>query len=224
MAAVAPGAVSHVYLHSTDLHPGLQTLRKNVKYDEGSGTVLLEDKDQVLAYALNASCTQATWTVMPGEGEPITALHASLDGSMLAMQRSSAFLQFVHIRSSKMFVQGPRSKSRLLSFFWCPSAACDLVMATQHGLELYQRLSKGQGLRYMGSRKHPTSWCIYSHESRIALLATGEGGLWLQSRHTKSPMMQCSGCHPFSWDPAPPGRQAPKQGLVSVSPPRTSRC
>ncbi len=77
-------------------------------------------------------------------------------------------------------LQGPRSKSRLLCFFWCPSAACDLVMATEHGLELYQRLSKGQGLRYMGSRKHPTSWCIYSHESRIALLATGEGGLWLQ--------------------------------------------
>ncbi len=43
--------------------------------------------------------------VVPGEGEPITALHASLDGSMLAMQRSSAFLQFVYIRSSKMFVQ-----------------------------------------------------------------------------------------------------------------------
>jgi len=44
--------------------------------------------------------------VAPGEGEPITALHASLDGSMLAMQRSSAFLQIVHIRSkSKMFVQ-----------------------------------------------------------------------------------------------------------------------
>ncbi len=88
MAAVAPGAVSHVYLHSTgnscaimcqlcrscsdpplnsllslcaDLDLGLQTLRKNVKYDEGSGTVLLEDKDQVLAYALGANSTQATW-------------------------------------------------------------------------------------------------------------------------------------------------------------------
>ena len=79
-----------------------------------------------------------------------------------------------------VFLQGPRSKSRLLKFFWSPSAAYDLVMATEHGLELYQQLSKGQGLRYMGSRKHPTSWCIYSHESRIALLATGEGGLWLQ--------------------------------------------
>ena len=53
-------------------------------------------------------------------------------------------------------------------------------MATGQGLELYQRLPKGQGLRYVGSRKHPTAWCIYSHESRIALLATGEGGLWLQ--------------------------------------------
>lgn len=79
-----------------------------------------------------------------------------------------------------VFLQGPRSKSRLLKFFWSPSAACDLVMATEHGLELYQQLSQGQGLRYMGSRKHPTAWCIYSHESRIALLATGEGGLWLQ--------------------------------------------
>ena len=88
MANVAPGAVSHVYLHSTgkscattcqlcrscfdpplnlllglcaDLDPGLQTLRKNVKYDAGSGTVLLEDKAQVLAYALDANSTQATW-------------------------------------------------------------------------------------------------------------------------------------------------------------------
>ena len=86
MAAVAPGAVSHVYLHATgnsctkvcqlcccdlpidslfslcaDLDLGLQTLCKNVKYDEGSGTVLVEDNDQVLAYALDANSTQATW-------------------------------------------------------------------------------------------------------------------------------------------------------------------
>ena len=30
-------------------------------YDEGSGTVLLEDRDQVLAYGLDAKSTQATW-------------------------------------------------------------------------------------------------------------------------------------------------------------------
>ncbi|KAL0046520.1 hypothetical protein WJX82_002723 [Trebouxia sp. C0006] len=202
--------MSQVYLHSTGLDLGLQTLRKNVKYDEASGTVLLEDKAQVLAYALHDNSTQAIWTVAPGEGEPITALHASLDGSMLAMQRSSAFLQFVHIRSSKMFVQGPRSKSRVLKFFWCPSAACDLVMATEHGLELYQQLSKGQGLRYMGSRKHPTSWCIYSHESRIALLATGEGGLWLQAYQvTNDAVLRLP---PFQLGPSASRQASPKAG------------
>ena len=73
-------------------------------------------------------------------------------------------------------------------------------MATSNGLELYQRLSKGQGLRYMGGRKHPTAWCIYSHESRIALLATGEGGLWLQVTHTRHSARHhdtngyCTGC------------------------------
>lgn len=81
---------------------------------------------------------------------------------------------------SDQYMQGPKSRARLLSFFWCPSTACDFVMATGQGLELYQRLPQGQGLRYKGSRKHPTTWCTYSHESRIALLATGQGGLWLQ--------------------------------------------
>lgn len=41
----------------------------------------------------------------PGEGDPITALNASLDGMMLAVQRGTAFLQFIHLTSSKMFVQ-----------------------------------------------------------------------------------------------------------------------
>lgn len=46
--------------------------------------------------------------VQLGDGDPVTAMHASLDGFMLAVQRSSAFVQFVHIRSSKMFVQVTR--------------------------------------------------------------------------------------------------------------------
>lgn len=185
MTAAASGAVSHVCLHATDLDLSQHRPLRRVTYDEGTCQLLMEDNASILAYSLSVGTLQPIWAVSLGEGEAITAVHASLDGSVLAVQRSFTFLQFVHIRSSKMFVQGPKSKSRLLCFFWCPSTACDLVMATSNGLELYQRLSKGQGLRYMGGRKHPTAWCIYSHESRIALLATGEGGLWLQSRRTR---------------------------------------
>ena len=35
----------------------------------------------------------------------------------------------------------------------------------------------------MGSKKHPTAWCMYSHEARIALLAGADGGLWVQVTH-----------------------------------------
>lgn len=41
----------------------------------------------------------------PGEGDAITSLKASLDGAILAVQRGTAFLQFIHPTSSKMFVQ-----------------------------------------------------------------------------------------------------------------------
>ena len=43
--------------------------------------------------------------VQLGDGEAVNAMLPSLDGMMLAVQRSPAFLQFVHVRSSKMFVQ-----------------------------------------------------------------------------------------------------------------------
>lgn len=41
----------------------------------------------------------------PGEGDPIASLSVSLDGAILAVQRGTAFLQFVHLKSSKLFVQ-----------------------------------------------------------------------------------------------------------------------
>ena len=41
----------------------------------------------------------------PGEGDPITSLSVSLDGAILAVQRGTAVLQFIHLQSSKMYVQ-----------------------------------------------------------------------------------------------------------------------
>ena len=51
--------------------------------------------------------TTMVWTQVasPGEGEPITSVNVSLDGAILAVQRGTAFLQFIHLGSSKMFVQ-----------------------------------------------------------------------------------------------------------------------
>ena len=61
--------------------------------------------EAVLIHAVCMWTVNDMQVVSAGDGEAITAVKASLDGSVLAVQRSSAFLQFVHVRSSKMFVQ-----------------------------------------------------------------------------------------------------------------------
>ena len=52
------------------------------------------------------------------------------------------------------------------------------------GLELYGLQPKQQGLALIDRRPHPVRWCSYSHESRMALLGTGEGGHWVQVTHS----------------------------------------
>ena len=58
-------------------------------------------------------------------------------------------------------------------------ATCPAVQ----GLELYGLQPKQQGLALIERRPHPARWCSYSHEARMALLGTGEGGHWVQVTH-----------------------------------------
>lgn len=51
------------------------------------------------------SCAKWMQVVSTGDGDPITLLSVSLDGAILAVQRGSAVLQFIHLQSNKMFVQ-----------------------------------------------------------------------------------------------------------------------
>lgn len=74
---------------------------------------------------------------LPGEGDPITSVNASLDGTVLAVQRGTAFIQFIHLTSNKMFVQvlpvcaGPAFRE---SF-------CFITIFTVHLLVLHQLAS-----------------------------------------------------------------------------------
>lgn len=61
------------------------------------------------------------------------------------------------------------------------------------GLELYGLQPKQQGLAYIERRPHPVRWCSYSHEARMALLGTGEGGHWVQVTNQTYPKL-------WSWD------------------------
>lgn len=42
-----------------------------------------------------------------------------------------------------------------------------------------------QAMHFRSQLQHPIKWWRYSHDSRLALLGTGELGLWLQVRATQ---------------------------------------
>ena len=78
---------------------------------------------------------------LPGEGDPITSLNASLDGTVLAVRRGTAFIQFIHLTSNKMFVQVlPSEKLVLHNHSHCTSAcvtslaSCLMIPLQQNSL------------------------------------------------------------------------------------------
>lgn len=85
-------------------------------------------------------------------------------------------------------LQGPwKGKEAVMGFFWAKAADCDFVIVTKAGLEIYTLLGTRQGLRHSTRCSHPVKWWMYSHDTRICLLGTGDIGLWLQVPLPASP-------------------------------------
>jgi hypothetical protein len=82
-------------------------------------------------------------------GAPVIAAATSLDGRIIALQRSAASIEFVARDSPNIFLQGSwRGKSAVIGFFWASAAECDLVMVTRSGLELYSLAADRQVLAF----------------------------------------------------------------------------
>ena len=79
---------------STEQRTGVLGLEKNI--------IQTSNQCLWLSQSGKRACAQVAAS---GDGHPITSLHASLDGSLLALQRGAAFLQFIHLQNSRIFVQ-----------------------------------------------------------------------------------------------------------------------
>ncbi|KAK9823149.1 hypothetical protein WJX72_000636 [[Myrmecia] bisecta] len=179
---MSPGQVTepspHVLLQDTGIR--FESSGNSLRYDDVSLQLLAVRGQDVVTHRLAPG--KAVQVTPVGDGPPIMAVRASGDGSLLAVQRSPLQLQFVHRSTLNMFVQGANQRnSPITGFLWARSGDCDFVMVTPTGLELFQLAPSGQGLRFLDARRHPIKWHMYSHETRIALLGTGEIGLWLQA-------------------------------------------
>uniref|UniRef100_A0A7I4E154 Mic1 domain-containing protein n=2 Tax=Physcomitrium patens TaxID=3218 RepID=A0A7I4E154_PHYPA len=169
----AGGAKSHAYIQYPPLRcdiPGAA----GVMYDDGNKLLLVPAPSKVYSWPTNQHPPAELPGVTDIKEGPILGVRYSLDGKILAIQRTNQEIEFVNKESCTGFKQQCRSGSdRIFGFFWTDCPACDIVFVTTSGLEMYTLYLSKNGLKLVEYKKTHVSWYVYTHESRLVLLASG---------------------------------------------------
>ncbi|XP_062113148.1 uncharacterized protein LOC133824288 [Humulus lupulus] len=167
------GALSHVYIQYPPLRSSISGA-KGLFYDDGSKLLISPTSDQVFSWKtvpFVPSVSPACDSISEG---PILSIRYSLDGKFIAILRSSREIQFWHRESKETFSQRCRPESEsILGFFWTDCPLCDIVLVKTSGLDLLTYNSESKSLQLVETRKLNVSWYVYTHESRLLLLASG---------------------------------------------------
>lgn len=167
------GALSHVYIRYPPLRCNVPGAR-GLFYDDASKLLVSPTSDQVFSWKTSPfSPTVGPTSDSVSEG-PILSIRYSLDAKVLAIQRSSHEVQFWNREAGNTFVQRCRTESEsILGFFWTDCSTCDVVFVKTSGLDLYSLGPELKSLRLVETKKCNVSWYVYTHESRLVLLASG---------------------------------------------------
>lgn len=167
------GAVSHVYIQYPPLRCGVSG-SKGLFYDDGNKLLLCPTSDQVLSWKtvpFNPLVAPTSDSISDG---PVLSIRYSLDAKFLAIQRSNNEVQFWNRETGETFSQRCRSESEgILGFFWTDCQSCDVVFVKTSGLDLFSYDFELKALRLVETKRSHVSWYVYTHESRLVLLASG---------------------------------------------------
>ncbi|KAF7148438.1 hypothetical protein RHSIM_Rhsim03G0003600 [Rhododendron simsii] len=167
------GALSHVYIEYPPLRCNIQGAR-GLFYDEGNKLLVSTTSDQVFSWKTSPfSPLVAPTSDSVCEG-PVLSVRFSLDAKVLAIQRSNHDIQFWNRETGNTFSQKYRSDSEsILGFFWTDCPTCDIVFVKTSGLDLFSLDSELKSLLLVETKRFNVSWYVYTHESRLLLLASG---------------------------------------------------
>ncbi|KAG4916034.1 hypothetical protein JHK87_053591 [Glycine soja] len=165
--------LSHAYIQYPPLRcnvPGSSGLF----YDDGNKLLLSPTADQVFSWKVGPFDTLIDPTTDSISEGPIIAIRYSLDTKVIAIQRSNHEIQFWDRETGGTFSHKCRPESEsILGFFWTDSQQCDIVLVKTSGLDLYAYNSESKSLQLVQTKKLNVSWYVYTHESRLVLLASG---------------------------------------------------
>ncbi|XP_041991013.1 regulator of MON1-CCZ1 complex-like isoform X1 [Salvia splendens] len=166
-------ALSHVYIQYPPLRCHVPASR-SLFYDDGNKLILALTPNQVFSWktaTYNPYAAPSSDQISEG---PVLSIRYSLDLKLLAIQRSSHEIQIWNKDTGDTFSQKCRPESEsILGFFWTDCPTCDIVFVKTSGLDLYTYGTESRNLQLVQTKKQSISWYIYTHESRLVLLASG---------------------------------------------------
>ncbi|KAJ9554827.1 hypothetical protein OSB04_009441 [Centaurea solstitialis] len=174
------GALSHTYIQ----YPPLRCRNdgsRGLFYDDGNKLLISPTSDKVRTVfnsvvswktsPFTPDVAPTTDTISDG---PVLSVRYSLDAKLIAVQRSNHEVQFWVRETGETFSQKCRSESgSILGFFWTDCAVCDIVFVKTSGLDLYTYVPELKSLDLVETKKMNVSWYIYTHESRLIVIASG---------------------------------------------------
>ena len=154
-----------------------------VRLDEAARRLILIRHREFVALPLGSlgqppSAATDAGTIRCDNGGKVENLRFSLTHRFVAVQRSDTTLELVDLTQGNTFTHvcrggGSKTRWRILGFQWTGTPVSDLLVVTSAGVEFYLVLPERCALKLVKTVQHAVSWCVYSHETRLLLLATG---------------------------------------------------
>ncbi|KAJ0249429.1 Mic1 domain-containing protein [Hirschfeldia incana] len=170
--SVGSGALSHAYIQHPSLRCNVPDSR-GLFYDDANRLLICATSTQVFSWEtapFNPDVSPSVDSIPEG---PILSVRLSLDKKVIAVQRSDSEIQFFHRETKKTLTHKCRPGSEsILGFFWSDSPLCDLAVVKTSGMDLFA-CDSAMNLRLVETKKVNVNWYIYTHESRLVLLASG---------------------------------------------------
>uniref|UniRef100_A0A5B6ZLY4 Uncharacterized protein n=1 Tax=Davidia involucrata TaxID=16924 RepID=A0A5B6ZLY4_DAVIN len=167
------GALSHVYIQYPPLRCTIPGSR-GLFYDDGNKLLLLPTSNQVFSWKTVPFAPLVAPTSDSISEGPVLSIRYSLDAKFIAIQRSNHEIQFWNRETGDTFSQTCRSElESILGFFWTDCPTCDVVFVKTSGLDLFSYNSDLKSLHLVETKRFNVSWYVYTHESRLVLLASG---------------------------------------------------
>lgn len=172
-SSVGSGALSHAYIQHPSLRCNIPESR-GLFYDDANRLLICVTSSQVFSWEtappFNPDVSPSVDSIPEG---PILSVRFSLDKKVIAVQRSDCEIQFFHRETKKTLTHKCRAGSEsILGFFWSDSPLCDLAVVKTSGMDLFA-CDSAMNLRLVETKKVNVNWYIYTHESRLVLLASG---------------------------------------------------